>query len=87
MAESGFFLFFLAVAVGSLAVIVSTVLSNLPHIVAAMRGQLQPRPAPTYKVTVYRPMEHPRVAKRMGRRGQQERSRPNLPRKPERVRA
>ena len=87
MAEGGFSLFFLLVGLGGLAVLAWTVLSNLLHIESALRGELARRPAPNFKVTLYRPLEHPRVVKRLGRRHQQEWTRKRSPIQAERVRA
>ena len=87
MADGGFSFFFVLVGLGGLAVLGWTVLSNLLHIQAALRGELAQRPAPNYKVTLYRPMDHPDVAKRMRGRRQQEWARTSPARQAQRVRA
>ncbi len=87
MAENAFSVFFILVGLGALVVFAGTVFSNLLHIQAALRGELKRRPVTSYRVTLYRPMDHPNVVKRMGRRRQQDWTRTSPARQAESVHA
>ena len=65
MIESGFSLFFLLIAIGGLVVLASTAHAHWTRIVAALRGEVASVPVTTYRISLRRPMDLPRVAKRL----------------------